>query len=155
MTDSGPKPWPAPDSCITPPVPPPTQEITPSETYSIPSEARVEIKNIFSQNQVDDLKRFIATRAKLNKFTKLLMYGSYIFQTTGIFITTVSTGYKLPSLTWVGVGLNMISTLMIVFEKINTSISIKIMKDIQSIRDGTYVDEGVIIDDTKKDDSKS
>jgi hypothetical protein len=118
-------------------------------------EARVEIKNIFSQNQVDDLKRFIITRAKLNKFTKLLMYGSYIFQTAGIFITTVSTGYKLPSLTWVGVGLNMISTLMIVFEKINTSISIKIMKDIQSIRDGTYVDEGVIIDDTKKDDSKN
>jgi hypothetical protein len=83
------------------------------------------------------------------------MYGSYVFQTVGIYVTTVSTGYKVPSLTWVGVGLNMISTLMIVFEKINTSVSVKIMKDIESIRNGTYVDEGVIIDDTKKDDAKA
>jgi hypothetical protein len=134
---------------------PPIEVQSPSETYSLQSDARVEIKNIFSQNQVGDLKRFIATRARLNKFTKLLMYGSYVFQTVGIFVTTVSTGYKVPSLTWVGVGLNMISTLMIVFEKINTSVSVKIMKDIESIRNGTYVDEGVIIDDTKKDDAKA
>ena len=90
----------------------------------------------------------------LNKFTAFLMYGSYIFQSTGIFVTTVATGYSFPELTWVGIGLNMMSTLMIVFEKINVSISTRILKDIQSIKDGTYVDEGVAMDDTKKDDSK-
>ena len=40
------------------------------------------------------------------------------------------------------------------FEKINVSISTRILKDIQAIKDGTYVDEGVAMDDTKKDDSK-
>lgn len=113
-----------------------------------------QIKDIFEKNKVDDLNRFIAKRAMLNKFTAFLMYGSYIFQSTGIFVTTVATGYSFPELTWVGIGLNMMSTLMIVFEKINVSISTRILKDIQAIKDGTYVDEGVAMDDTKKDDSK-
>jgi len=114
----------------------------------------IQIKDIFEKNRVDDLNRFIAKRAVLNKFTAFLMYGSYIFQSTGIFVTTVATGYSFPELTWVGIGLNMMSTLMIVFEKINVSISTRILKDIQNIKDGTYVDEGVAMDDTKKDDSK-
>ena len=115
----------------------------------------VQIKEIFAKNQLDDLNRFISKRATLNKFTTFLMYGSYVFQSTGIFITTLATGYSLPELTWVGIGLNMMSTLMIVFEKLNTSISTKILKDIQAIRAGTYVDEGIIVDDTKKDETKS
>ena len=115
----------------------------------------IQIKEIFAKNQLDDLNRFISKRATLNKFTTFLMYGSYVFQSTGIFITTLATGYSLPELTWVGIGLNMMSTLMIVFEKLNTSISTKILKDIQSIRNGTYVDEGIIVDDTKKEENKS
>jgi hypothetical protein len=118
------------------------------------SDIEIQIKDIFEKNRVDDLNRFIAKRAVLNKFTAFLMYGSYIFQSTGIFVTTVATGYSFPELTWVGIGLNMMSTLMIVFEKINVSISTRILKDIQNIKDGTYVDEGVAMDDTKKDDSK-
>ena len=120
----------------------------------LPDTTDTQIKHIFEKNKVDDLSRFIAKRAALNKFTAFLMYGSYIFQSTGIFVTTVATGYSFPELTWVGIGLNMMSTLMIVFEKINVSISTRILKDIQAIKDGTYVDEGVAMDDTKKDDSK-
>ena len=121
----------------------------------VPEDTVHQIRTIFASNQVRDLNKFLGRRATLNKFTTYLMYGSYIFQSTGIFITTLATGYSLPELTWIGIGLNMISTLMIVFEKINISISMKILKDIKSIRDGTYVDEGVIQDDTKKDEQKS
>jgi len=113
------------------------------------------IKNILATNQVEDLSRFIAKRAILNKCTMYFMYGSYVFQSLGIFVTTVATGYNLPELTWVGIGLNMVSALMIVFEKINVSVSTKFMKDIQAIKAGTYVDEGVLVNDIKKDeDSK-
>ena len=59
----------------------------------------VQIKEIFEKNQLDDLNRFIAKRATLNKFTTFLMYGSYVFQSTGIFVTTLATGYHLPELT--------------------------------------------------------
>lgn len=122
---------------------------------NVNDDVSIRIKEIFAKNQLDDLNRFISKRSTLNKFTTFLMYGSYVFQSTGIFITTLATGYKLPELTWVGIGLNMMSTLMIVFEKLNTSISTKILKDIQAIRAGTYVDEGIIVDDTKKDEEKS
>jgi len=54
----------------------------------------------------------------------------------------------------VGVGLNVISTLMNVFEKINTSISTKLMKDITSIREDKYVDEGTIVNDIKEKEKK-
>ena len=133
----------------------PPIEIVHSRPYITQDEVSVQIKEIFAKNQLDDLNRFISKRARLNKFTTFLMYGSYVFQSTGIFVTTLATGYTLPELTWVGIGLNMMSTLMIVFEKLNTSISAKILKDIQSIKDGTYIDEGIIIDDTKKDEEKS
>ena len=133
----------------------PPIEIVHSRPYITQDEVSVQIKEIFAKNQLDDLNRFITKRARLNKFTTFLMYGSYVFQSTGIFVTTLATGYTLPELTWVGIGLNMMSTLMIVFEKLNTSISAKILKDIQSIKDGTYIDEGIIIDDTKKDEEKS
>jgi hypothetical protein len=135
--------------------PPVELEIVPSRPFTTQDEVTVQIKEIFAKNQLDDLNRFIAKRSTLNRFTTFLMYGSYVFQSSGIFITTLATGYSLPELTWVGIGLNMMSTLMIVFEKLNTSISTKILKDIQSIRNGTYVDEGIIVDDTKKDEEKS
>jgi hypothetical protein len=131
------------------------EDAVPSRPYETAEEVSIKIKQIFEQNKVDDLNRFIAKRSRLNKFTTFLMYGSYVFQSTGIFVTTLATGYHLPELTWVGIGLKMMSTLMIVFEKLNTSISTKILKDIQSIKDGTYVDEGIIVDDTKKDEEKS
>ena len=57
----------------------------------IPDTTDTQIKHIFEKNKVDDLSRFIAKRAALNKFTAFLMYGSYIFQSTGIFVTTVAT----------------------------------------------------------------
>ena len=133
---------------------PPVELGIATRPFTTHDEVSIKIKEIFAKNQLDDLNRFIAKRSRLNKFTTFLMYGSYVFQSTGIFVTTLATGYTLPELTWVGIGLNMMSTLMIVFEKLNTSISAKILKDIQSIRDGTYVDEGIIIDDTKKDEEK-
>ena len=118
----------------------------------VPDNYIIEIRNILASNQVNDLSKFITKRATLNKYTMYFMYSSYVFQSLGIFVTTVATGYNFTKLTWVGVGLNMISALMIVFEKINISISSKFMKDIQAIKAGTYVDEGIIINDIKNED---
>lgn len=114
----------------------------------------IEIQKIFAKNQLDDLKRFMAKRQALNSVNTFMIYGFHIFQSAGILTTTIATGYNIRELIWVGVGLNVISTLINVFEKINTSISTKLMKDIMSIKDGTYVDEGTIVNDVKKD-SKS
>jgi hypothetical protein len=120
------------------------------------NEVAIEIKNIFAQNQLEDLKRFMAKRQSLNSMNTFLIYFFHIFNSAGILVTTIATGYNMRELIWVGVGLNVVSSLMNVFEKINTSISTKLMKDIKSIREGTYVDEGTIINEVKnKDESKS
>ncbi len=113
-----------------------------------------EIRIIFEQNKIDDLKRFMKKRQRLNSVNTLLIYAFHIFQSAGILTTTIATGYNIRELIWVGVGLNVVSTLMNVFEKINTSISTKLMKDITSIREDKYVDEGTIVNDIKEKEKK-
>ena len=113
-----------------------------------------EIRIIFEQNKIDDLKRFMTKRQRLNSVNTLLIYAFHIFQSAGILTTTIATGYNIRELIWVGVGLNVVSTLMNVFEKINTSISTKLMKDITSIREDKYVDEGTIVNDIKDNKEK-
>jgi hypothetical protein len=108
-----------------------------------------EIRIIFEENKMSDLKRFMEKRQRLNAANGWLIYLFHIFQSAGILTTTVATGYNIRELIWAGVGLNVISTLMNVFEKINTSISTKLMKDITSIREDKYIDEGTIVNDTK------
>ncbi len=114
-----------------------------------------EIRLIFEQNKIEDLKRFMRKRQRLNSVNTWLIYAFHIFQSAGILTTTIATGYNIRELIWVGVGLNVVSTLMNVFEKINTSISTKLMKDITSIREDKYVDEGTIINDIKDKDKKN
>ena len=111
-----------------------------------------EIRIIFEENKMADLKRFMAKRQSINAANGWLIYGFHVFQSAGILTTTIATGYNLRELIWVGVGLNVISTLMNVFEKINTSISTKLMKDITAIREDKYVDEGTIVNDIKDKD---
>ena len=114
-----------------------------------------EIRIIFEQNKIEDLKRFMNKRQRLNAVNTWLIYAFHVFQSAGILTTTIATGYNIREMIWVGVGLNVISTLMNVFEKINTSISTKLMKDITSIREDKYVDEGTIVNDVKDKDKKS
>ena len=113
-----------------------------------------EIRLIFEQNKIEDLKRFMVKRQRLNAVNTTLIYAFHIFQSAGILTTTIATGYNIRELIWVGVGLNVVSTLMNVFEKINTSISTKLMKDITSIREDKYVDEGTIVNDIKDKEKK-
>jgi hypothetical protein len=114
-----------------------------------------EIRIIFEENKMSDLKRFMSKRQRLNSANGWLIYLFHIFQSAGILTTTIATGYNIRELIWVGVGLNVVSTLMNVFEKINTSISTKLMKDITSIREDKYIDEGTIVNDVKDKNEKS
>ena len=113
-----------------------------------------DIRIIFEENKLDDLKRFMKKRQNLNAANTVMMYLFHILQSAGILTTTIATGYNIRELIWVGVGLNVLSTLVNVFEKINTSVSSKLMKDITAIRNDKYVDEGTIINDIKDEKKK-
>jgi hypothetical protein len=79
-----------------------------------------------------------------------LIYLFHIIQAAGILTTTIAAGYDMKQLIWVGVGFNLLASLLNVFEKTNSSISKGLLKDIQSIKEGKFVDEGTIELPTKE-----
>jgi hypothetical protein len=105
-----------------------------------------EIKDIFKKNQIDDLKRFLSQRQSLNKTNMYLIYAFHITQSAGILTTTLAAGYDKKYLIWIGCGINMLASIITIFEKLNNNILDKLMVDIQAIKDGSYIDEEVLVD---------
>jgi hypothetical protein len=110
-----------------------------------------EIQKILETNKLEDLKEFIKKRNCLNSWNIALIYLFHIIQSAGILTTTIAAGYDIKAFVWVGVGLNILASLITVFEKTNNSISKNLLKDIQAIKDGTFVDEGVAVETPDKD----
>lgn len=113
----------------------PTQDIT------------VQIQDIFDNNVLTDLKDFFKRKDGLNNWNVYLSYIFHTLQSTGILVTTISAGYNMTSIIWVGVSLNAAATLVHVFEKNNNAIIAKLNEDIKRIKDGTYVDQTQLVDD--------
>jgi len=109
-------------------------------------EVELQIRDIFNQNKIQDLKKFIDKRACLNRSNQLLNYFFHIIQSAGVLTTTIAAGYDMKELVWVGVGMNIIASLINVFEKSNDAISKRVFKDIHAIKNGTYVDEGTLVE---------
>ena len=105
-----------------------------------------EIQHIFDNNKLEDLKEFINRRKCLNNWNIALVYLFHFIQSAGILTTTIAAGYDIKAIVWVGVGLNILASMINIFEKTNNGISKKLMKDIQAIKDGTYVDESVSVE---------
>jgi hypothetical protein len=105
-----------------------------------------EIQTIFEVNKLNDLKAFMNKRKCLNEWNMALIYLFHIVQSAGILTTTIAAGYDMKLLVWVGVGFNILASLINVFEKTNNGISKHLLKDINAIKDGTYVDEGTMVE---------
>ena len=106
----------------------------------------LEIKEIFETNTLDDLHFFLNKRKCLNSTNTYLIYLFYLVQSAGILTTSVATGSNNINMIWLGVGLNLLATLINTYEKINNSMLKKILNDIKEIKNGDYVDEKEIID---------
>ena len=109
----------------------------------------IQIKKVFEENMLGDLKRFIEKRQCLNQTNMVLVYLFHIVQSAGILTTTIATGYNAREFIWIGVGLNVLASLINAFEQTNNNISKKLLQDIQSIKDGNYVDEGLAVESKK------
>jgi len=109
----------------------------------------IQIKKVFQENVLSDLKRFMEKRQCLNQTNMVLIYLFHIVQSAGILTTTIATGYNIREYIWIGVGLNVLASLINAFEQTNNNISKKLLQDIQSIKDGKYVDEGIAVESKK------
>jgi hypothetical protein len=110
------------------------------------NDINIQIEEIFEQNKLTDLKRFIKKRQSLNSCNICLSYLYYLVQSVGILTTTIGTGYNIKELIWGGIGINILSSLIHSYEQINNNISIKLLKNIENIRKNNYIDEDVLID---------
>ena len=106
----------------------------------------LQIQELLENNKLDDLKKFISRRQCLNCCNIYLIYLFHLIQSAGILTTTIATGYNMKPLIWVGVGLSVMASLVHIIEQTNNNISNRIMKDIQAIKNNTYVDEGLMVD---------
>lgn len=133
---------------VAEPVPAPVVVVQPPSIAS-------EIQAIFEKNKLSDLKEFVGRRKCLNEFNMALMYLFHIVQSAGILTTTIAAGYDMKELVWIGVGINIVASLINIFEKTNAGISKRLLKDIEAIRDGIFVDESDVYEPpAAKGDSK-
>lgn len=108
-----------------------------------------QIKLLFESNELSDLKRFMKKRQCLNSCSIYLLYLFHLVQTSGIFMGSIGASTNNQTFLWIGISLNMIASLIQVYEKINYSQSKKIMGDIQQIKHNIYVDENILVEPEK------
>ena len=72
----------------------------------------------------------------------------------GLMTTSVAQSYNLTNIVWLGIGLNSLATLIHTFEQTNNKLSTNMLENITSIKNGTYIDEGILIDLDDKSDNK-
>jgi len=127
-----------------------------SNPYKSPQEIDAEINTILNNNKIEDLKKFLEKRNCLNNTNQILNYLFHIIQSAGVLTTTIAAGYNIKELVWIGVGMNILASLINIFERTNDSISKRMFKNIQAIKNGTYIDEGMMVDvESKSGDNTS
>ena len=124
------------------------------------------IQKIFDDNKVNDLQRFIEKRQKINRCNVKLRYIYYLFHYSSILITTIAIGYNnnnidnknikdMIKLVWIGISLNVLSTMINAIENMNKTISKRMMLDITKIKSGNYIDEAEMLDSFHDSSSKT
>jgi hypothetical protein len=104
-----------------------------------------EIKQIFDENEINDLKRFLKKRQCLNTLNLYMIYLFHFVQSVGLFITSYGTSNNNQILIWIGISLNFLATLIHIYSQTNNSLLKKLMNDINLIKDKKYIDEGELI----------
>ena len=101
----------------------------------------IKINNIINKNKVDDLLRFMNKRQNINSTNQWLGYLFYLIQTISVFSTSLGQAYQHPYLSWTGIGLTSIGTLIHAIINSNNKINSSLMTNIKAIKNGSYVDE--------------
>ena len=104
------------------------------------------IQEIINKNKIKDLENFLERRHRLNNCNSTMIYLFHIIQSVGILATSYAASTNNASILWTGIGLNMCASIIQIYEKINNDQMKRIYFDIQSISNGTYLDESPFID---------
>ena len=112
-----------------------------SSVCVVSDDINIQIKKIFDENKVTDLKRFLEKRKYLNHCNVIYVYLFTVVQILGIFVTAIATVYDQKFIVLIGIGLTLTATMIHGWEKINTSMLKSLLKNIKNIKDDKYIDE--------------
>jgi hypothetical protein len=101
----------------------------------------ITINNIINKNKVDDLMRFMNKRQNINSSNQWFGYLFYVIQTVSVFSTSLGQAYVNPWLSWTGIGLTSVGTLIHAIINSNNKINSSLMTNIKAIKSGNYIDE--------------
>ena len=105
-----------------------------------------QIEKIFDDNRLNDVKRFLDARHRLNDLNTFLVFLFYLVQSSGIMVTMIGSAYNNQTFIWTGIGLNLTASLINIYEKINNNLMKNMLTNIKAIKDNNYVDEAAIVD---------
>jgi len=120
--------------------------ITSNTTITQRELIKKQINELFDNNQLEDLKKFISRRKNLNMYNIYMLYVFHFVQSLGILSTTYGASSNNSVYIWSGITLNMFASLIQIYEKINHTQIKKLEKDIQLIHDDKYLDETALVD---------
>jgi hypothetical protein len=104
-----------------------------------------EIKSMFDNNKLEDLKKFLTKRQYLNTCNVVMIYLFHLVQSVGVLMSSIGASTDNTNFIWIGVSLNTLASIIMIYEKINDG-QLKILyNDIQAIKNNNYVDESQII----------
>ncbi len=103
-----------------------------------------QVNQILQENRLEDLSVFLARRKCINKVNIAFAYLFHIFQSAGILMAAIASGYDLASYAWIGALLNACATLIYASEKYNEGLLKQYAEDIKLIRDDTYISEATV-----------
>jgi len=106
------------------------------------------INEIFENNIINDLDNIIKRQKQIKRLNVILIYLFHLIQSIGIFTTMIATKYNKTEYIILGVGFTIFASLINIYEKINSNISDQLLQDIIKIKNGNYIDNTKIIDNT-------
>ena len=101
------------------------------------------MNSILDKNKINDLEKFIEKKHCLNTCNSYLIYLFHTIQSAGILTTAVGTGYNRTDLSWIGIGLTVSASLINIYEHINNTMSLTLMKDINALTNNCSLDEDI------------
>jgi hypothetical protein len=96
------------------------------------------IQDVFDEKEIADLKYFLYRKDFLNLLNFRLLYLFHLIQSSGIIISSYATSKNDTQLFWVGMSLNMLASLIHVYENINNETIKQYENEINEIKNGKY-----------------
>jgi hypothetical protein len=103
------------------------------------------INKISQDKEIEYLHKFIKNIEDLNYWNSYSIYVYHLIQSSGLIISSYGTSEKNTTILWTGIGLNMLASIIHIYEKINNGKIKKLKEEIKQIKNRTFESQQSLI----------